>query len=85
MMVAWEGYLSLHKVAGFPAFHLNHSKPFVCLILLRSGHESLSDTSFGGFVQTWAGQYYKDVNCLKIQKKFCFGVLTLQNLDGLLS
>ena len=29
MVVAWEGYLSLHKFAGFLAFHLNHSKPFV--------------------------------------------------------
>ena len=84
--MAWEGYLSLHKFAGFPVFHLDHSKPFVCRILLKSGHEYyLSDTNFGGFMQTWAGQYHKDVNYLKIQKKFCFGVLTLQNLDGLLS
>ena len=44
-MVAWEGYFSLHKFAGFSAFHLNHSKPFVCPILVRSGHESLSDTN----------------------------------------
>ena len=50
-MVAWESYLGLHKFAGFPAFHFNHSKPFVCPILLKSGHESLSDTSFGGFIQ----------------------------------
>ena len=85
MMVAWEGYLSLDKFAGFPAFHLNHSRPFICPILLRSGHESLSDTNFGVFIQTWTGQYYKDVNYLKIQKKFYFCVLTLQNLDGLLS
>ena len=85
MMVAWESYLSLHKFAGFPSLHLNHKKPFVCPILLKSGHESLSDTNFDGFIQTWAGQYYKDVNYLKIQKKFCFGVVTLQNLDGLLS
>ena len=53
--------------------------------MIKSGHESLSDTSFSGFIQTWAGQHYKRVNYLKIQKKFCFGVLTLQNLDGLLS
>ena len=84
-MMAWEGYLSLHKFAEFPAFHLNPSKPFVCPILLNCGYESLSDTNSGGFIQTWAGQYYKDVNYLKVQKKFFFGVLTLQNLDGLLS
>ena len=58
MMVAWEGYLNLRKSAGFPAFHLNHSKPFVCPILLKSGHES---TNFGDFIETWASQYYKHV------------------------
>ena len=51
MIVAWEGYFSFHKFAGFPAFHFNHSKPFVCPILLKCGHESLSDTNFGNFVQ----------------------------------
>ena len=85
MMMAWEGYLSLHKFAGFPAFHLNLSKPFVCSILLKCGYESIFDTNFGGVIQTWTGQYYKDVNYRKVQKKFCFDVLALQNLDGLLS
>ena len=30
----------------------------------------------GSFIQTWAGQYYKDVNYLKIQKKFCFQLVS---------
>ena len=73
-MVAWEGYFSLHKFAGFSAFHLNHSKPFACPILLRSGNESLSDTNL--VVSYKLGQV-NTVNYLKIPKKFCFGVLTL--------
>ena len=84
-MVAWDAYLSLNKFAGFLAFHLNPCKQFICPILLNCGHESLSDTNSGGLMQTWAGQYHKDVDYLKVQKKFCFGVLTLKNLDGLLS
>ena len=68
---------SLHKFAGFSAFHLNRSKPFVCPILLRSGNESLSDTNL--VVSYKLGQV-NTVNYLKIPKEFCFGVLTLKSL-----
>ena len=51
-MVAWEGYLSLHKFAGFPAFHLKQNRTNKWLTMIKSGHESLSDTNIAGFVQT---------------------------------